>query len=62
MPSDWNAYFRHQREQKQAEKRERRDGTCSECYGTGRVQIDYDDDGDPIYDTCPRCNGTGKIR
>jgi len=47
---------------KRAEKAERKYGICSQCDGSGKIQIDYDDDGDPIYDTCPRCGGTGKVR
>ena len=36
---------------------------CLLCSGLGRVAASdgLDPTGDPVWDTCPRCNGAGEI-
>lgn len=57
---------RCKREQKEAEKNERRYGICRECQGSGEIEeSEYNDATERLeYTTkiCPRCNGTGKVK
>lgn len=50
----------------EARRKECKYGICSECGGTGRVEVDEtyieEDRYEYTYGSCPKCNGTGKIR
>ena len=67
MPS--GEYRKAMERKVKAEKREKRDGTCRECGGTGKIlrqEAYYDEESDywndEVWETCPRCHGSGKVR